>query len=249
MSRFVPKIGDLVVVTGRSEEDASLAFVGAVRERGFAYDVFLAHPIEDMAGPMDLVLDEGVSSAAFRLVVQMDSRVIVLADDITPSPWRLEADVLPFARVAYSGGIVNQDSIWTGMPIRGQLDQRLTFKHEQSLLGDRLNEPYADLAIVDLIFDPTMIANALQQESPATLEATIHRISTAPVRAFSPESVMALGALDIDAAVADPLLKEALSLALLEGMSTPQMFRESEEVGVIAYDRVVKVKRSELVRV
>ena len=222
MNVFRPQIGDLVLINQQGEENASIAFVGAEREDGFLYEVYLVHAIDDMAGPLDLVIDDQVTNAGFRFVLQMDSVVTVLREHLQPSPWYLKYDILEQANDAYAGNVVNEDEVWTGLPYRGQLDQRLDFKDEQAKLGDRLSEMAVATVMLALVIDPLLAVEAERGRMQVSDSDAANLIFNAPSRAKGPDSATLFEAARVKSSDKSALSRELsdwLALAATTGSS------------------------------
>lgn len=235
MKRFEPRVGDLVRISVPNVAESSYAFVAIEREAGFLYDVFLVHEIEDMAGPMDLVVDENLTDADFRLVVQFDSMVSVLAEHIAPSPWSLRMNIFDAARLAYRGMVVNEENVWTGLPFRGQLDQRLEFKQEQSALGDLLSSSAIEIAGLAMVIDPRLADVSHREAFKISLVDLRECVLHAPQRAYNPDSAILFERARVASSDHNELTRELSDLLATACVNTPSRWKrhESDAISVV----------------
>jgi hypothetical protein len=188
--KFTP--GQLCVVKGRTEDDFSYAIFLKVAAPNEASSVLLVHPNEHLAGQYDLVLSSDLTSAGIPLVVQCASVVTVLDGDIEPAPYNLARNVLPEISTVFRTGDLNTDELWTGLPLRGQLDHRWSFSVEQAELGDRLAAPYLELAGCELLLDPSLVDLERVAANGVNVRRAISAVLNAPSRAITPDVMIQL---------------------------------------------------------
>jgi hypothetical protein len=183
--KFTP--GQLCVVKGRTDDDFSYAIFLKVAAANEASSVLLVHPNEHLAGQYDLVISTDLTSAGIPLVVQCASVVTVLDGDIEPAPYKLSRNILPEISIVFRMGDFNTDELWTGLPLRGQLDHRWSFAVEQAELGDRLAAPYLELAGCELLLDTTLVDLERAAANGVNVRRAISAVLSAPSRAITPE--------------------------------------------------------------
>ena len=184
--------GQLCVVKGRTEDDFSYAIFLKVAAANEASSVLLVHSNEYLASQYDLVISSELTSAGIPLVVQCSSVVTVLDGDIEPAPYDLSRNVLSEISTVFRMGDFNTDELWTGLPLRGQLDHRWSFAVEQAELGDRLAAPYLELAGCELLLDTRLIDLDRAVANGVNVRRAMSAVLSAPSRAITSDAAINL---------------------------------------------------------